>query len=550
MMGRGAPRYFIVTALFAGVACGGGDNGSGDAPDATADATTRDGGIDGTGPTDAPAEAPSDTRRDEPPPPRPPFDWVGIVGSGQSLSVGATAGNLSTTQPFGNLKLVDTGADPKYPIADGGAPKWATAPLTEPIRAAVAGAGPGYTDGQYPNSIAGETPHSGMANTLTSLFRARGGQGDYVTAHSVVGWSGHPLRDIDKAGGQRAYPASLHEAAVWKGLAGAAGKTFGYGGVVLTHGESDAANAAYGNGIFQLWQDYDTDLRAITGQTEPIVLLVSQQSSFVAGASGSAVQVWRAGVQHPGQIVCTGPKYAYEYSPDHVHFPAPGYERLGQKYAEVFDLVVNQKVAWKPLQPNKITRAGAVITVAFDVPNPPLVFDANVAPPHAQANTEWAAGKGFEVTDAGGAKLTIASATISGSNVLLTLSADPGAAKVNVAYAITQDGTGYQGGTNLGMYGLLRDSDEFTGDDAETIETQLTAGSAVAASTKAGAFTRRAGRDIVAGPGVPADTMVVSHVSDDALTLSAPWPGATGKVMLSFRHDHRNYCVHFAMDAQ
>lgn len=536
--------------MLAGVAGGCGESEMSGAPDATADATALDGGADGTLPSEAAVDAMPDARVDGMPPPKPPFDWVGIVGTGQSLSVGATAGTVSTTRPFGNLKLVDTGLDPKYPITGGPSARWTAAPLAELIRATVAGTGPGYSDGQYPNNIAGETPHSGMANTLTKLFRARGGQGDYVTAHSVVGWSGHPLRDIDKAGGQRAYAASLNEAAVWKSLAAAAGKTFGYGAVVLTHGESDATNAAYGTGLFQLWQDYDADLRAITGQREPIVLLVSQQSAFVGGASGSAVQVWRDGVQHPGQIVCTGPKYAYEYSPDRVHLPAPGYERLGQKYAEVFDRVFNQKVAWKPLQPRAITRAGAVITIAFDVPNPPLVFDANVAPPHTQANVEWAAGKGFEVTDGAGGKLTIASATISGANVLLTLSADPGAATVNVAYAITQDGAGFQGGTNEGLYGLLRDSDEFTGDDAETIEAQLTAGSAAVASLTPGAFVRRAGRDLVEGSGVPADMMVVSHVSDDALTLSAPWPGPTGKATLSFRHNHRNYCVHFAMAAQ
>ena len=45
---------------------------------------------------------------------------------------------------------------------------------------------------------------------------------------------------------------------------------------------------------------------------------------------------------------------------------------FGEKHAEVFDLVVNQGVAWKPLQPKNIARAGAVLTIDFDVPNPPL----------------------------------------------------------------------------------------------------------------------------------------------------------------------------------
>ncbi len=544
------PRSVLLAALVAGVACGGGDDNPGaNAPDATTDVTPSDAGADTTPSSDGAAGDASKDAADASPPPKPPFDWVGVVGTGQSLSVGATAGTISTKQPFSNLMLVDTGADPKYPIvANAGAPNWATTPLAEPVRAAVSGTGAGYDDGQYPNNILGETPHSGMANTLTSLFRARGGQGDYTTAHSVVGWSAHCLSDIDKAGGKRAFPASLHEAAIWKGLAAAAGKTFGYGGIVMTHGECDAGNLGYGAGLFQLWQDYDTDLRAVTGQSDHVVLLVSQQSTIASGATGSAVQVWQAGVQHPGQIICTGPKYAYQHSGDHLHFPAPGYERLGQKYAEVFDLAFNQKVPWKPLQPNKLTRAGAVITLGFDVPNPPLVFESHFAPPHTTANTAWAAGKGFELKDGAGQPLAIASAAISGTSVILTLAADPGATKVNVAYAVTQDGVGIQGGTSLGLYGLLRDSDELVGYDAETIEAQVTSGSPALASTTAGAFARRTGWDIVEGPGVPPDTIIAAAASADALAMSVPWPGASGKVMLKFRHDLRNYCVHFAMN--
>jgi hypothetical protein len=483
------------------------------------------------------------------PPLKSPFDWVGVVGTGQSLSIGATAQNMSKTQPFKNLKLVDTGPDPKYPIAaNTGTPQWATTPLIEPIRSNSAGMGAGYNDGQYPNNMSGESPHSGMANTLSAFWTARGGVGDYVTAHSVVGWSGHCLSDINKDGGKRAYPATLNEALVWKDLAAKATKTFGYGGIILTHGECDAGNAGYGAGLYKLWQDYNTDLKAITGQMQDIVLLISQQSTISSGAGGSAVQVWQAGVAHPGQIVCTGPKYQYQYSGDNLHFPAPGYERLGQKYAEVFDRIVNQKASWKPLQPNKISRAGAKITIDFDVPNPPLVWDAHIPPPHQAMNTEWAGGKGFEVKSAGGARLQITDAVIQGSSVVITLAADPGAGKVNVAYAITQEGTGNQGGTPLGMRGLLRDSDEFVGYDPEMLEGQMTQGSAAVASTAAGAFVRRAGRDIVTGTGVPADTIVTTHDSDDKLTLSAPWPNASGKVMLSYRHDERNYCVHFAMN--
>jgi len=500
--------------------------------------------VDGALPGDAAPQP--EAGRDAAPAP-PPFDWVGVIGTGQSLSVGATASSLSTTQPFHNLKLKDDGPDPKYPIDDAGAPQWSTTPLTEPIRAGVAGTGPGYNDGQYPNNIAGETPHSGMANALTTLYTARGGTPEYVTAHSVVGWSGHCLSDIDKVGGKRAYPASLHEAGIFAGLAKGAGKTFGYGGIILTHGECDAGNKAYGAGLFTLWQNYNDDLKAVTGQKKDVVLFVSQQSTVGTNDYGnSAVQVWRAGVDHPGQIVCIGPKYQYVYSSDNLHFQAPGYLRLGEKHAEVFDLVVNQGVAWKPVQPKNIARAGAVLTIDFDVPNPPLAWDEHITAPHQTVNPEWAKGRGFEVKDAGGARLAISDVAIQGTTVVLTLAAAP-TGKISVAYAVTQDGTGLQGGTDQGARGQLRDSDEFAGYDAESIEAQLTNGAATATATTPGAFAKRAGRDVVAAAGLPAGT-IVQTLAGDTITLSSPWTGATGKVTLAFHHDQHNYCVHFAQD--
>lgn len=489
-----------------------------------------------------------DAAVDTAPPLLPPFDWVGVVGTGQSLSIGATSTAITKAQPFHNLRLVDTGADPKYPLTDTGTAQWAAVPLVEPARTRVTGTGAGYADGQYPNNINGETPHAAMANALTALFAARGGTAEYVTAHSPVGWSGHCLVDIDKAGGKRAYPASLHEAAIFKSLANAAGKTFGYGGMILTHGECDGNNANYGAGLYALWQAYNTDLKAITGQSRDVVLFASQQSTISPGnRNNSAVQLWRAGVEHPGQIICIGPKYQYGYSSDNLHFQAAGYIRLGEKHAEVFDLVVNQGRAWKPLQPSAIARDGAKLTITFDVPDPPLAWDDHVAPPHQTANTAWAKGRGFEVLDAANAPLEIADAAIKDNTVVLTLAAVPTGA-LTVSYAITQDGTGLQGGTALGMYGQLRDSDAFIAYDAETITANVTNGSAVVTSATSGAFARRAPRDVVThADGLATDNIIQAIASTSQLTLSAPWTGATGTAELAIHHDLRNYAVHFSM---
>lgn len=484
-----------------------------------------------------------------------PFEWVGIIGTGQSLGVGCQSSAMSTTQPFKNVMLRDQGPDPKYPINGAATAQWSLVPLVEPIRMHVAGYG--ADDAQYPNNICitdgsyGETPHSGFANTLSALWAARG-NGDYVTAHSVVARGGACLAQINKldsTGGGRTYAAGISEARVFKKMADQAGKSYGVAAVILTHGECDSQNPPfnpmYGSQLYQLYSDYNTDIKAVTGQTRDVVLLASQQSGLPAGLDGPNVQLWRAGNDHPGKIVCTGPKYAYgDYG---VHLPgAPAYERLGEKYAEVFDYVVNRGAPWKPVGPNKIVRAGAVITLTFDVPNPPLVWDTHLVPPHQKMHTGWANGRGFEVIDGGSNEIAIASSEIRGNDVILTLAANPASA-LTVSYGLTQDGDGWLGGYSAGMHGLLRDSDTFAGYSAETIDVTTKNGSATLTGA-AGAFARRANYDIVTGTGVADDT-VVSSVAGTQVTLSAPWTGATGGAKLSFHHNHYNYAVHFSMPA-
>jgi hypothetical protein len=80
--------------------------------------------------------------------------------------------------------------------------------------------------------------------------------------------------------------------------------------------------------------------------------------------------------------------------------------------------------------------------------------------------------------------------------------------------------------------------------------TQVTHGSPVVTSTSSGEFEYRAGWDLVSGAGLPTDAIVVSHDSDDQLTLSTPWPGASGTASLSYHHDERNFCVHFSMQEE
>ena len=393
-----------------------------------------------------------------------PWDWSGIIGTGQSLSVGAQGRPwISTNQPYGNLKL-STDHLP-WPV-DPNDTRLALLPLVEPV-----GRFATNYPSSWPDNIDGETPHSAMANALTALVRANLNC-DYVSLHSAVGENGQGMiflkKDaVPKGVNGRSYAAAMIETKAITRLAKAAGKTYGVGAIIVTHGESDAGNPDYEKELRRLWQDYNADLPAITGQKEKIQMIVSQQNSC-ADRSPSTLAQWKVGEDYPADMVCSGPKYQYA-SGDGVHLTAEGYRLLGEKYAEVYYQRVILGKDWRPLQPAGIEREGKRITVHYHVPVPPLAWETHFEAPHPSVE-EWRQGKGFEVTTSGGVKVAIASAAISGDAVVITCSSDPGP-RARVGYAMMGE-TNRMAAPFPGTFrwGLLRDSDPFKGAATGTVQ--------------------------------------------------------------------------------
>jgi hypothetical protein len=303
-----------------------------------------------------------------------------------------------------------------------------------------------------------------------------------VTVHTVVGESGQGINVINKTATEvvngtmtmgRAYAATLFEANAINRLAGAAGKTYGVGAIIITHGETDSGNATYEADLHKLWSDYNADLAAATMQTQKIPLLISQQNSVPSAAnqaSASTVAQWKGGVDYPGDLVCVGPKYQYPYLMDasgYIHLNNDGYDQLGEKFGQVYFERVVAGHDWQPLQPISATIDGKVITVRFHVPVPPLVLDDSTTSPHPNT-PEWVMGRGFEVR-AASAPQTIDTVEIAGDDtVKITVRSDLTGNAVTVGYALTTDGVALvrtDAAMTHGTYrwGHLRDSDPFVG---------------------------------------------------------------------------------------
>jgi hypothetical protein len=416
-----------------------------------------------TRPKAPPQEAPA-TRLPEKLSMNEPWDWNGVIGTGQSLAVGVEGLPLRATQPsYRNLKLDLGGAS--FPQTKDTSERLSLAPLCEPIRPFASG-----YPAPFPHNIYGETPHTCMASQITALaLAASGGKGDYVSVHSVVGESGQPLRvlakgavPVDDTG--RAYAASLFEVRALTRLARQAKRSFGVAAIVLTHGEADAENPDYEQGLLRLWRDYDVDLAAVTGQRRKPLLLLTQQSAVPTRPgtlATSALAALGASRAEPEHIVCVGPRYQYEYAPDAVHLQSIGYDRLGEKYGQVFFERSVLGHDWQPLAATSVERQPGVVSIGFHVPVPPLVWDETL-PAALPAGHVWANGRGFELL-ADGVAARIESVEIEGARVNLRTAAS---GRLVVRYAATASLEPRAHGS--WRWGQLRDSDPFVGATTRT----------------------------------------------------------------------------------
>ena len=421
-------------------------------------------------------------------------------------------------------------------------PELSLAPLVEPIRPLDTG-----SSRPYPNNIYGETFHTAMGAQLGAINQAIAGT-DLTSVHSVVGQGDSSITVIQKNGTGNAFAASLFEATAFARLVAAAGARYEVGAVVLTHGERDAERATYEDDIARLASDYDQDLRAITGQTRAIPLIVSQQHPDpVIGRSTSTIAAWKAGLDYPGKIYCAGPKYQYGYAGDRIHLVAGQYDRLGIKYAEVVlrGGRARRRLAAVAADRRHPRRADAERPLSCSVSAAGV--GRGVRAPHQVIHAAWKNGRGFEVEDGQG-EVTISEVTIDGDTVRLAIDRLPVAPLV-VRYAMTQDATQRAGGQVGGRFGQLHDSDPLIGVDAEEIDCGVTAGAVAITPIAAGGFARRTSSDIVeavAGSGLAPTTLVYSIgpgvVNCRSRGPAKPGPRACASARISGTTPSRSSC--------
>lgn len=257
----------------------------------------------------------------------------------------------------------------------------------------------------YPLNIAGET----CAQTCRAIrtLALASGYPEYVLAPSVTGQGGQPYSVVGRGGSGNAYAALLYEFQVQKRvfLAANPGKTYGVGFLAWEHGEADAtagiSRTLYANDMKSLQAGFQSDVQAITGQFQSTPLFMAQQNSEPSPNGGVNPTSTAMLDAHDGvSRIVYAPKYWMKYGGDNIHPAGPQeYQKLEEKRAQA---VFTQKLRgkWEPFRPIAFASSGTTITITFNVPFGPPIFDLSMPQPHASGNyAYWALGQGLELYD-------------------------------------------------------------------------------------------------------------------------------------------------------
>lgn len=278
-----------------------------------------------------------------------------ILITGQSLSVGETGfPALSLSQNYENLRMTGGRFEP----------------LIE-----------NTTKSNVGENV--ETIASSFANNVTFASKNQ----KYQILISNNGLGGAEYAKLKK--GTELYQNNINEIIAAQKISRQMGKKYQVPAVLVIHGETDNAlgnGPKYSQFLEEWYKDYNTDIKAITGQSNDIFLFTDQMSSFgmdlatpkgIASPSTTLGQL-RASLQNP-RIILVGPKYFLTYS-DNLHLNNLSYRKWGEYFAKAYkQTILNQNSkdsqSWKPLMPIKSTFGGNKIKIQFNIPKKPLILD-------------------------------------------------------------------------------------------------------------------------------------------------------------------------------
>lgn len=272
-------------------------------------------------------------------------------------------------------------------------------------------------------------------------------------------WGGMQIEEMAPGGSTGVYEKILAQVEAAAALQGGAHCR----AILVIHGEADGltSDLDYDIDLRQLLDAFNADIKARLKQTDDLVMLFCQTSSnryydgVVTADNFTTPLAQLTASEDNDDMFLVGPKYwlTYNNGGNDSHIDAPSVKNLGDKYRQVYHLVIDRGIDWRPVSPVAVSVAGNDVVIDFYSPiGRDLQFDTvNVTDPGDY---------GFNLLDAGGA--TITGVALTGTQqVTVTLSAPP-MAGWRLSYAFHNGTDGYSGPT-AGARGCLRDDDPLIG---------------------------------------------------------------------------------------
>ncbi|GAB4018628.1 hypothetical protein GCM10028808_53810 [Spirosoma migulaei] len=205
---------------------------------------------------------------------------------------------------------------------------------------------------------------------------------------------------------------------------------------------------SYPTSLRQLRSDLNTDVKAITGQKNDLIVLSYQPASHNVWSVYPGIALELLNLALTEKNFYLGPvMYPYTYVDD-IHLDATSYTKVGALAGYIMKRILIDGVDFKPIYLKSWSYQGKVLEAVFNVPVKPLILDTVL------------------VSDPGGYGFSMLSGSIAGPNVVSGSVVRPDTVRLifdapitpGMVFRYSINGTTGKSGPTQGSRGCLRDS--------------------------------------------------------------------------------------------
>jgi len=209
----------------------------------------------------------------------------------------------------------------------------------------------------------GETMASGLVQTLGTRLGWK-----FLASSAAVG--GYSITQLVK--GQYPYADLMYQVSESKRLSDLQGTSYKVAAIAYIQGEQDSGDSTWDTKLKALVDDLNTDIRAITGQAEDVVVIIEQMNRPVWSTPMPVdLAILRAHHGSGGRIYWHNPRYHITMD---AHYYPHGKRWRGCHIGETLAKILGGDHEWEGLTLQSSSVSGSSLFLRFNVPVAPLVF--------------------------------------------------------------------------------------------------------------------------------------------------------------------------------